>query len=127
MSTSTEASAGTADSLPGWEHPELALRRSTGHLLRRAMQVYTSVWTSTVSDKLTSPQFAVLAVLSTEESLDQQTIGARAEGHLAGREDRLEAGCRLVAPFRDAPQLASRKWVIAAVRHPKVAFSLASI
>jgi DNA-binding MarR family transcriptional regulator len=76
--TSTEATAGTAGSLPGWEHPELALRRSTGHLLRRAMQVYTSVWTSTVSDKLTSPQFAVLAVLSTEESLDQQTIGARA-------------------------------------------------
>ncbi|WP_143086475.1 MarR family winged helix-turn-helix transcriptional regulator [Amycolatopsis saalfeldensis] len=78
MSTSTRATTGTAGSLPGWEHPELALRGSTGHLLRRAMQVYTSVWTSTVSDKLTSPQFAVLAVLSTEESLDQQTIGARA-------------------------------------------------
>lgn len=42
------------------------------------MQAYTAVWTSTVSDKLTSPQFAVLAVLSVEESLDQQTIGARA-------------------------------------------------
>ena len=78
MSTSTGVTTGTVGSLPGWEHPELALRASTGHLLRRAMQVYTSVWTSTVSDKLTSPQFAVLAVLSTEESLDQQTIGARA-------------------------------------------------
>lgn len=42
------------------------------------MQVYTAMWTSTVSDKLTSPQFAVLAILSAEESLDQQTIGARA-------------------------------------------------
>jgi DNA-binding MarR family transcriptional regulator len=42
------------------------------------MQVYTAMWTSTVSDKLTSPQFAVLAVLSAEESLDQQTIGGQA-------------------------------------------------
>ena len=74
MRTSTRVTA----AIPGWDQPELALRRSAGHLLRRAIQVYTAMWTSTVSDKLTSPQFAVLAVLSAEPSLDQQTIGARA-------------------------------------------------
>jgi DNA-binding MarR family transcriptional regulator len=61
-----------------WDQPEAALQRSTGHLLRRAVQAYTALWASTVSDRLTSPQFAVLTILAVEPALGQQTIGARA-------------------------------------------------
>jgi DNA-binding MarR family transcriptional regulator len=48
--------------------------RSTGHLLRRAVQHYATLWTATVTAGLTSPQFAVLALLANGEELDQRTI-----------------------------------------------------
>ena len=48
--------------------------RSTGHLLRRAVQHYTTLWTAIVTSGLTSPQFAVLALLANGEELDQRTI-----------------------------------------------------
>jgi MarR family transcriptional regulator, temperature-dependent positive regulator of motility len=48
--------------------------QSTGHLLRRAVQHYATLWTATVTAGLTSPQFAVLAVLARGEELDQRTI-----------------------------------------------------
>jgi DNA-binding MarR family transcriptional regulator len=47
---------------------------STGHLLRRAVQHYAMLWTATVTAGLTSPQFAVLALLAQGEELDQRTI-----------------------------------------------------
>jgi DNA-binding MarR family transcriptional regulator len=48
--------------------------QSTGHLLRRAVQHYTTLWTAIVTSGLTSPQFAVLALLANGEELDQRTI-----------------------------------------------------
>jgi DNA-binding MarR family transcriptional regulator len=48
--------------------------QSTGHLLRRAVQHYAMLWTATVTAGLTSPQFAVLALLARGEELDQRTI-----------------------------------------------------
>jgi MarR family transcriptional regulator, temperature-dependent positive regulator of motility len=48
--------------------------RSTGHLLRRAVQQYATLWTAIVTSGLTSPQFAVLALLADGEELDQRTI-----------------------------------------------------
>jgi DNA-binding MarR family transcriptional regulator len=48
--------------------------QSTGHLLRRAVQHYATLWTATVTAGLTSPQFAVLALLAGGEELDQRTI-----------------------------------------------------
>ena len=50
--------------------------QSTGHLLRRAVQHYAMLWTATVTAGLTSPQFAVLALLASGEDLelDQRTI-----------------------------------------------------
>jgi MarR family transcriptional regulator, lower aerobic nicotinate degradation pathway regulator len=48
--------------------------QSTGHLLRRAVQHYAMLWTATVTAGLTSPQFAVLALLAKGEELDQRTI-----------------------------------------------------
>jgi DNA-binding MarR family transcriptional regulator len=47
--------------------------QSTGHLLRRAVQQYAALWASAAGG-LTSPQFAVLAVLRTADGLDQRTI-----------------------------------------------------
>lgn len=49
--------------------------QSTGHLLRRAVQRYATLWTTTVTGSLTSPQFAVLALLADGQALDQRTIG----------------------------------------------------
>jgi DNA-binding MarR family transcriptional regulator len=48
--------------------------RSTGHLLRRAVQQYAALWANSVTGGVTSPQFAVLAVLYPAEALDQRTI-----------------------------------------------------
>jgi DNA-binding MarR family transcriptional regulator len=48
--------------------------QSTGHLLRRAVQHYATLWTAIVTSGLTSPQFAVLALLGGGEELDQRTI-----------------------------------------------------
>jgi DNA-binding MarR family transcriptional regulator len=47
---------------------------STGHLLRRAVQYYAALWANTVTAGLTSPQFAVLALLHSADGLDQRTI-----------------------------------------------------
>jgi DNA-binding MarR family transcriptional regulator len=51
---------------------------STGHLLRRAVQYYQALWTNTVTAGLTSPQFAVLALLHSADGLDQRTIAVGA-------------------------------------------------
>lgn len=50
---------------------------SAGHLIRRAAQRYSAIWASLVPGGLTSPQFAVLAILGAGGRLDQQTIGER--------------------------------------------------
>ena len=48
--------------------------QSTGHLLRRGVQRYAALWAATVTAGLTSPQFALLALLAREGELDQRTI-----------------------------------------------------
>ncbi|AXB44417.1 MarR family winged helix-turn-helix transcriptional regulator [Amycolatopsis albispora] len=61
--------------------------RHTGHLIRRAQQIHTYLWSAEVSKEVTSTQFAVLSAvalnpetdqnaLSREVSLDTSTVGA---------------------------------------------------
>lgn len=50
------------------------LYSAPGHLIRRAQQVHTVVWTSVVGEDLTSPQFAVLKVLCDHPGIDQTTL-----------------------------------------------------
>jgi len=53
------------------------LRRHPGHLIRRAQQVHTWLWSAEVSPEVTSPQFAVLYALRAEKNIDQKTLGER--------------------------------------------------
>lgn len=54
------------------------LDSAPGQLLRRAQQLHAAIFSQTVSDEqLTTPQFAVLAVLSGDSPLDQRTLGER--------------------------------------------------
>lgn len=57
----------------GWEPTTSAI-----HLLRRAFQHVTGRWTDTVGTTLTTAQFAILAVLATDdERFDQAALGGR--------------------------------------------------
>jgi DNA-binding MarR family transcriptional regulator len=51
------------------------LSRMCGHLLRRAQQVHNGWWTEEFANDLTSPQYAVLAVLSVRPGIDQSLLG----------------------------------------------------
>jgi DNA-binding MarR family transcriptional regulator len=68
--------------------------RATGHLLRRANQWFTALWSSVLANGPTAPQATVLALLAAEEPLDQQTVGERGGldkstcGYLIDRLDR---------------------------------------
>ncbi|MFJ4713357.1 MarR family winged helix-turn-helix transcriptional regulator [Streptomyces sp. NPDC088785] len=48
-----------------------------GHLARRLQQAHHLLWTTMVSEEVTSPQFAVLNALVAEPGLDQRTVGER--------------------------------------------------
>ncbi|MEV7084740.1 MarR family transcriptional regulator [Streptomyces sp. NPDC093085] len=48
-----------------------------GHLARRLQQAHYLLWTTMVSEEITSPQFAVLNALVAEPGLDQRTAGER--------------------------------------------------
>ncbi|MFB7541902.1 MarR family winged helix-turn-helix transcriptional regulator [Streptomyces zaomyceticus] len=52
----------------------LDLDRYAGHLIRRAEQVHTSLWSKFVSETVTSQQFAVLNVVRDREGSDQSTV-----------------------------------------------------
>ncbi|MFD7961263.1 MarR family winged helix-turn-helix transcriptional regulator [Streptomyces zaomyceticus] len=52
----------------------LNLDRYAGHLIRRAEQVHTSLWSKFVSETVTSQQFAVLNVLRQSPGVDQSTV-----------------------------------------------------
>jgi DNA-binding MarR family transcriptional regulator len=56
----------------------LRLDGYVGHLIRRAEQVHTALWTAQVSREVTSQQFAVLNALALEPDMDQRTLGAAA-------------------------------------------------
>ncbi|MEU7278212.1 MarR family transcriptional regulator [Streptomyces sp. NPDC045431] len=57
--------------------PALDLGSHPGHLARRLQQAHTLLWTTMVSEEVTSPQFAVLNTLVGEDALDQRTVGER--------------------------------------------------
>ncbi|MDT3395749.1 MarR family transcriptional regulator [Streptomyces sp. B1866] len=48
-----------------------------GHLARRLQQAHHLLWTTMVSEEITSPQFGVLNTLTAEPGLDQRTVGER--------------------------------------------------
>ncbi|MFI0240450.1 MarR family winged helix-turn-helix transcriptional regulator [Streptomyces sp. NPDC016845] len=52
----------------------LDLQNYIGHLIRRAEQVHTALWSQHVSREVTSQQFAVLNALSHEPGIDQRTL-----------------------------------------------------
>lgn len=65
----------------------LPLDTTCGHLIRRAQQVHTSLWSSVLDGDLTGPQYALLAALSSGDGLDQGTAG-----HLASLDKSTTAG-----------------------------------
>ncbi|NGO76044.1 MarR family transcriptional regulator [Streptomyces sp. YC504] len=48
-----------------------------GHLARRLQQAHYLLWTTMVSEEITSPQYGVLNALMAEPGLDQRTVGER--------------------------------------------------
>lgn len=52
----------------------LDLDRYAGHLIRRAEQAHTALWSRHVSETVTSQQFAVLNALRGGEGIDQRTV-----------------------------------------------------
>ncbi|MGX1274701.1 MarR family winged helix-turn-helix transcriptional regulator [Streptomyces phaeoluteigriseus] len=52
----------------------LELHNYVGHLIRRAEQVHTALWSQHVSREITSQQFAVLNTLSDAPGIDQRTL-----------------------------------------------------
>jgi DNA-binding MarR family transcriptional regulator len=52
----------------------LELPNYIGHLIRRAEQVHTALWTQHVSREITSQKFAILNALSRDPGIDQRTL-----------------------------------------------------
>lgn len=55
--------------------PVLPLDTTCGHLIRRAQQVHTSLWSAELNGDLTGPQYALLSAISREPALDQRSAG----------------------------------------------------
>jgi DNA-binding MarR family transcriptional regulator len=55
--------------------PMLALNEAPGHLIRRAQQRHTMLWTQEFSGDLTGPQYAVVRAVGGDEGLDQRAVG----------------------------------------------------
>ena len=68
------------DSVTAVAAPTAALRPAStlGHLIRRAQQVHTTLWTARFDGELTGPQYAVLTALLQHGTIDQRTAGQRA-------------------------------------------------
>lgn len=60
---------------PSTRTPVLALSNTPGHLLRRAQQVHTALWSRRLRGELTGPQYGVLVALATEPDADQTRVG----------------------------------------------------
>ncbi len=91
---------------------EFDLESAPGHLIRRAQQVHTSVWTSVVGEDLTSSQFAVLNVLHFKPGIDQTTVSQLASLDTSTCQDivaRLKQK-GLVERVRDASD--GRRWLL---------------
>lgn len=50
-------------------------QRYTGHLIRRAQQRHNALWQAEVSEKVSSVQYAVLAILEREPGISQNDLG----------------------------------------------------
>jgi DNA-binding MarR family transcriptional regulator len=53
----------------------LPLDTTLGHLLRRAQQVHTALWSRELNGDLTGPQYAVLSALTQQAAVDQRSAG----------------------------------------------------
>ncbi|MFI5611531.1 MarR family winged helix-turn-helix transcriptional regulator [Amycolatopsis sp. NPDC051903] len=51
---------------------------TAGHLIRRAQQVHTALWSAEVGVEVTGPQYAILSALSRRSGVDQVTAGRAA-------------------------------------------------
>lgn len=60
---------------PGSDGAALPLETTLGHLIRRAQQVHSGLWTTEFGGEITGPQYAVLSVLARRPSLDQRSAG----------------------------------------------------
>lgn len=58
--------------------PILALQEAPGHLIRRAQQRHTLLWSREFNGDLTGPQYAVISAIGTDDGLDQRAVGRRA-------------------------------------------------
>ncbi len=53
----------------------LPLTTMVGHLIRRAQQVHTALWSAEFNGDLTGPQYGLLSVLSSQGGIDQSSAG----------------------------------------------------
>jgi DNA-binding MarR family transcriptional regulator len=61
---------------PGQAVQVLPLNAMAGHLIRRAQQAHTALWSAEFSGDLTGPQYGLLSVLSTSQGgIDQSSAG----------------------------------------------------
>ena len=63
---------------------EVDLSTHPGHLARRLQQAHYLLWNSMVSERITSPQFAVLNALVAGDDLDQRAVGEQVGRAVAG-------------------------------------------
>ncbi|MEU6349294.1 MarR family transcriptional regulator [Streptomyces sp. NPDC047072] len=103
---STTASIPQNAAVSGWplRLPALRLHTTPGHLIRRAQQLHTTLWSERVSAELTSVQYSVLLVLQSESPIDQRMLGRHASLDKSSGGDviaRLESR-ELIARTRDA-------------------------
>lgn len=54
------------------------LESTPGHLIRRAQQVHTAIWTAELGGHLTGPQYALVSALKSSVDLDQRSAGLTA-------------------------------------------------
>ncbi|MFJ2160528.1 MarR family winged helix-turn-helix transcriptional regulator [Streptomyces sp. NPDC087856] len=72
---SETGAAGNLEVADGATTRSLPFESTVGHLLRRAQQRHTALWTAEFGGELTGPQYAVLSVLKSQNALDQRVLG----------------------------------------------------
>lgn len=58
--------------------PTPAVLETPGHLIRRAQQRHTVLWSREFGGDLTGPQYAVISAIGSDDGLDQRAVGQRA-------------------------------------------------
>lgn len=86
---------------PPGENP---LARTPGYLIRRSEQVHNALWADQLGRELTSPQYAVLAVLAVWPGIDQRRLGDLASLDRSSASDVIS-------------RLVSRSWLVATKDH----------